>query len=205
MIKVGLSGNRYSGKDRVANLFKQISIPIFEADTILRFILNYNYELLGEIREKLGNDIFLTDSLDFRNIKDPKTFDKVLDMVEPDIFRAYKLFNKKHEKCTYTIFHSSILFERDWDKKMDLSISVFAPHTDRIKRCKYVTDLGLLAVNDLVKTEMDPLEKNRLSDYTIHNYNDEITVFGDTLSQVNKIDQKIIDKFLFNEATKRVI
>ena len=204
MIKVGLSGNRYSGKDRVANLFKQISIPIFEADTILRFILNYNYELLGEIREKLGNDIFLTDSLDFRNIKDPKNFDKVLDMVEPDIFRAYGIFNKKHEKCTYTIFHSSILFERDWDKKMDLSVSVFAPHTDRIKRCKYVTDLGLLTVNDLVKTEMDPLEKNRLSDYTIHNYNDEITVFGDTLSQVNKIDQKIIDKFLFNEATKRV-
>lgn len=204
MIKVGLSGNRYSGKDRVANLFKQISIPIFEADTILRFILNYNYELLGEIREKLGNDIFLTDSLDFRNIKDPKTFDKVLDMVEPDIFRAYSIFNKKNEKCAYTIFHSSILFERDWDKKMDLSVSVFAPHTDRIKRCKYVTDLGLLTVNELVKTEMDALEKNRLSDYTIHNYNDESTAFGDTLTQVNEIDQKIIDKFLFNEVTKRV-
>lgn len=205
MIKVGLSGNRYSGKDRVANLFKQISIPIFEADTILRFILNYNYELLGEIRQELGNDIFLTTSLDFRNIKDPKIFDKVLNMVEPDIFRAYNSFNKKHEKSAYTIFHSSILFERDWNKKMDLSVSVFAPHTDRIKRCKYVTDLGLITVNDLVKTEMDALEKNRLSDYTIHNYNNETTAFGDTLTQVNKVDLKIIDKFLFNELTKRVI
>jgi hypothetical protein len=52
---------------------------------------------------------------------------------------------------------------------------------------------------------MDPLEKNRLSDYTIHNYNDETSAFGDTLNQVSKVDQKIIDTFLFNEATKRVM
>ena len=52
---------------------------------------------------------------------------------------------------------------------------------------------------------MDPLEKNRLSDFVIHNYNDETSAFGDTFNQVCKVDQKIIDTFLFNEATKRVM
>ena len=37
MIKVGLSGNRYSGKDRVSTLFSQISIPVFEADIIMNY------------------------------------------------------------------------------------------------------------------------------------------------------------------------
>ena len=43
MIKVGLSGNRYSGKNRVVAMFKQIGIPVFEADVILKFILQHNF------------------------------------------------------------------------------------------------------------------------------------------------------------------
>jgi len=204
MIKVGLSGNRYSGKTRVANLFKQIGIPVFDADTVLRFILNYNWELLGEIKHELGSEIFQGDYLNFREIKNPEVFNNVLKLVEPDILRAYDRFNKK-QNSIYTIFHSSILFERGWDKNMDRSISVFSSHTDRISRCKQLTKMGLLVINDLSKTEMDPLEKNRLSDYTIHNYNDETSAFGDTFNQVCKVDQKIIDTYLFNEATKRVM
>ena len=95
MIKVGLSGNRYSGKSRVANLFKQIGIPVFDADTVLRFILNYNWELLGEIKEELGSEIFQGDYLNFREIKNPEVFNNILKMVEPDILRAYDKFNKK--------------------------------------------------------------------------------------------------------------
>ena len=204
MIKVGLSGNRYSGKSRVANLFKQIGIPVFDADTVLRFILNYNWELLAEIKHELGSEIFQGDYLNFREIKNPEVFNNVLKLVEPDILRAYDRFNKK-QNSIYTIFHSSILFERGWDKKMDRSISIFASHTDRISRCKQLTKMGLLQINDLSKTEMDQLEKNRLSDYTIHNYNDETSAFGDTFNQVCKVDQKIIDTYLFNEATKRVM
>ena len=204
MIKIGLSGNRYSGKTRVTNLFKQIGIPVFDADTILRFILNYNWELLAEIKHELGSEIFQGDYLNFREIKNPEVFNNVLKLVEPDILRAYDRFNKK-QNSIYTIFHSSILFERGWDKNMDRSISVFSSHTDRISRCKQLTKMGLLAINDLSKTEMDPLEKNRLSDYTIHNYNDETSAFGDTFNQVCKVDQKIIDTYLFNEATKRVM
>jgi len=201
MIKVGLSGNRYSGKSRVTNLFKQIDIPVFDVDTILRFILNYNWELLGEIKNELGTEIFQEDYLNFTEIKNTEVFNNVLKMVEPDIFRAYEKFNKK-QNSIYTIFHSSILFESGWDKKMDKSISVFASHSDRISRCKSVTKMGLLSINNLSKTEMDPLEKNRLSDFVIHNYNDETSVFGDTFNQVCKVDQKIIDTFYLMKPLK---
>ena len=62
MIKVGLSGNRYSGKDRVASLFNQIGVPIFNADVILKFILSCNYEVLGKIKEKFGGLRFYINS-----------------------------------------------------------------------------------------------------------------------------------------------
>ena len=45
MIKIGLTGNRYSGKDRVCKIFEQISIPVFQADVVLKFIINHNFEI----------------------------------------------------------------------------------------------------------------------------------------------------------------
>ena len=48
---------------------------------------------------------------------------------------------------------------------------------------------------------MDDLFKNKLADYTIHNYTSCAIAFGDTCDQVNRIDQKIIDKYLIKEQT----
>jgi dephospho-CoA kinase len=57
MIKVGLTGNRFSGKDTVCKLFEQIGVPVFNADVVLKFILNYNYEINYKIRNIFG-DVF---------------------------------------------------------------------------------------------------------------------------------------------------
>ena len=78
---------------------------------------------------------------------------------------------------------------------MDSNIAIFSPNNDRIKRCKYMTNQGLLVINDLLQQEMDPIEKNQMSDYIIHSYNEE-TLLGDILTQVSNVDQDIIDKYL---------
>jgi dephospho-CoA kinase len=211
MITLGLSGSRYSGKDTVAHVFRRIGVPIFEADLILKFILNHNHELLGEVRRELGSDIFINHQLDFRNLR-KNTFDKVLDIVQDDLFNAYQKFNDKYERkgAIYTIFNSSILFEREWDRKVDLSISVFAPEGDRLKRARYMTNEGLLNIRDRMKTEMYPLEKNEMADYIINNFNNGDAVVGNIglqpaklpnlLKQVNQIDQKVIDEYLYKES-----
>ena len=41
MIKVGLSGNRYAGKDAVSKLFEQIRVPVFDADRMPGFFQIY--------------------------------------------------------------------------------------------------------------------------------------------------------------------
>ena len=58
MIKVGLSGNRYAGKDAVSRLFEQIRVPVFDADIVLKFILNYNFEKASLL--KLFSFIFIS-------------------------------------------------------------------------------------------------------------------------------------------------
>ena len=196
MIKIGLSGNRYSGKNRVSNLFKQIGVPVFEADVILKFILNHNYELQAEISDRIGRVYFKDGKLNEEKVKVDGTFSKVLEVVEPELYRAWERYLEKNKKAIYCVFHSSILFERDWDKAMDQNISVFAPYADRVERCKYLTNKSVSSIYSLTRLEMDELDKNKKSDYVIHNYNNDSPFYGDALTQVNEIDKKIIDNYL---------
>jgi hypothetical protein len=122
-----------------------------------------------------------------------------LKVVENEIFTSYKNFIKEW-KCTLCDFP---FFYFIWMvQKMDSNISIFAPKTDRIKRCNYKTNGGLMLINDLAKDWNGLLIKNRLANYTIHNYNDVSISFGDILKQVDNVDMKIVDQYLLKKIQK---
>ena len=203
MIKVGLSGNRYSGKNRVVNIFKQIGVPVFEADVVLKFILQHNYELQAEISDKVGRVYFKDGLLNEEKVKSDGKFSKILEIAKPDLMSAWRRFIIKNKGSIYCIFHSSILFESNLYKEMDQNISVFAPFADRVERCKFLTKKSVSSIYSLVKTEMDELDKNKLSKYVIHNYNIDNSFYGDAMTQVNQIDQLIIDNYLKENMTTK--
>jgi dephospho-CoA kinase len=206
MIKVGLSGNRYSGKDRVSTLFEQISIPVFQADIVAKFILMYNYELQNDIMNKVGYEYFNQDGLlDYNKVKSSGNFDKIIDIIEPDLFKSYKRFNERNKESIYSIFHSSILFERGWNKKMHYNINIFSSTNDRLERCKYLTNKTVSSIYNLAQGEMKDIDKSKYSDFVVHNYNDINLTIGDCLTQVNKIDQQIIDEYLKSEMSQKLI
>lgn len=203
MVKIGLSGNRFSGKNRVSNLFKQVGVPVFEADVILKFIVNHNYELQAEISDKVGRVYFKDGVLNDEKVKVDGVFNKILDIIKLDLMKAWHRFLLKHQKAIYCIFHSSILFESDFHQQMDYNITVFAPFQDRVERCKFLTKKSVSSIYSLVSSEMDELEKNKLSKYVIHNYNNDSPFYGDALTQVNEIDKKIIDNYLKSQTTTK--
>lgn len=191
MLRVGLTGNRFSGKNTICKLFRQVRVPVFDADVILKFILNHEYEILGKIQDTIGHEYFKMGKLNSKEIEKHSKFNEVLKVVKPYIFDAYSKFEKKHSGAIYTIFQSSILIESDWSDEMDITISVSAPKEDRVKRGIYFTKLNKDQIESLISTEMGSFEKNNLSDLIIYNYG----IF-DVLDQVNKTDNKIVDFYL---------
>ncbi len=132
MLYIGLTGNRFSGKTRVSKIFNQIHVPVFDADLVLKFAIHYNYDMLFELKQKLGEFYFEGGSINLNRIFKDGRFDVVVKHFEKDVFEAYQRFNLKNERSVYTIFKSSILFESGWDKKMDHTINVFAPSLSRL-------------------------------------------------------------------------
>jgi dephospho-CoA kinase len=200
MISVGLTGNRFSGKDRVAKMFEQISIPVFHADIILKFLLQYDLTLDREINIQLGKSIYGSSGhLDPIKFDNKDKFNRLIDIVEPVLFNIWEKFQQKNAQSIYCIFHSSIIFERNWNKKFNKCISVFAPKTERVKRAQEKEPLLLISIiYDLLAKEFDDLDKNRLSEFIIHNYSEAT----DITRQVDNIDQQIIDMFLKDEQIK---
>ena len=192
MIEVALTGNPYSGKKTIAKLFKQIRVPVFEADTVIKFILNFRPHVDEPIRANVGSfvyrngflnpDAFVTDSL----------FDKTIDIVEFELFQCWERFKQKHSGSSYIIFKSSLLFERGWENKFDQVIAVFAPREERVYRAKMSTNLRVDFIWSNLDKGIPELTKNKKSTYVIHNYEGA----PDILSQVNQIDQKIVETHL---------
>ena len=207
MIKVGISGNRYSGKSTICKMFKQISIPVFDADTVLKFILGHEITIMNDIKKSVGAHIFNSSDINPKLIKNKDTFDKIINCAEYELMQAYEKFNSKNSNSIYTIFHSSILFERSWNEKMDYNINVFCPKITRMERCKEVTKtstnpngMKISDISYLLRNEIDDIDKNKMCNFVIHNYE-----AGDPLTQVNDIDHRIIDRYIKSEQTEESI
>jgi len=200
MIKVGLSGNRYSGKDEVCNQFRRISIPVFEADVVLRFIIHHNFEVNKEIKSRLSElygtyETYISPEF----AKSKEEIDIIIQCAQDELFRAYEQFSIKNKSSIYTIFNSSILYETKWNKVMNYNISVFAPKITRMERFQELTKKKVSDIAFLLRNEIDDLDKNKMANFVLHSYSGR-----DVKRQVHEIDQFVIDSYLRMEQTDKL-
>jgi dephospho-CoA kinase len=200
MLRIGLTGSRYSGKDTIGKLFRQIKVPVFNADVVLKFILKYEFHIIDEITDNIGQEYYKNGGFDSDEILKDNKFNDILKVVKPYIFKAYSEFEKKHGGSVYTIFHSSVLFESNWIDDFDKIITVNAPLDERLKRLfikKGIKDpFEKFDIEQYLKNE-NVINKNNNADITIHNFG----IF-DVLDQVNKADTKIVNFYLKSKMTK---
>ena len=191
MIKVGLSGNRYSGTNQICDVFRKLTIPVFEADIVLKFIINHDITVSSDIRSKLKHLHNNSGYIDPRLIKTKKEAEIVLESAQHELMSAYDKFSEKNKSSIYTIFHSSVLFEKEWHKLMNHNIAVFCPKITRMERCRELTKNKISDIAYLLRTEIDDLDKNKMANFVVHNYDGR-----NVLDQVHQIDQFVIDSYL---------
>lgn len=200
-LEVALTGNRFSGKTGVSKLFKQIGAPVFDADIVLKFILNYKLDLKESVKKHFGREYVLGEWINPLAFDTDAKFLSLISLVEFDLFEAYNRFKLKHKESTYIIFKSSLIFEKNWQKKFDTVVNVFTPKEERIYRLKTKTFKSTLILNELLNNEFDDISKNKLSDWVIHNYSDAPDIFR----QVENINAELVDlklKMKINEKSR---
>jgi len=195
-LTIALTGNRLSGKDSVGKLFAKIGIPVFDADAILKFLINYNPSVPEAVKRCFGDSYVMGDYINPMLFDTDEKMSRLISIVEYPLFDAYSKFREKYKSYNhYTIFNSSVIFEKRWYDKFDFVINVSAPVEDR--RYRYEQKMGEL--NDWVfKNEMSNIGKNIKADHVIHNHGQGQDVYKHILD----IDYKISQEYYLRKNTR---
>lgn len=194
MIKIGLTGNFGMGKSTVAALFKKLGAYVINADKIVENLLE-EPDIIEEIKKLFGDEVITNGKLNkkyissivfenplmriyLENILHPRVFEKVEEIIKNIPQRGEPII---------VVVEAPIIFERGYQNKFDLIITVFTSEEIALERLE---KKGISKEEAFRRLKCQfPIEmKKSKSDYIIDNSG----TLEETAQQVEAIFQKLI-------------
>jgi len=192
MIVVGLAGGIGSGKTTVANMFKELGVPIYIADLEAKKLMNSSKVIKRKLIQLFGKDAFKNDVINKVFLADKIFNNKELlarmnAIIHPKVKAHFKRWAKK-QSSSYIIKEAAILFENNGYKECDYVITVIADETERLQRVMLRDNSSVKKVKAIIANQWSDAKKVKLSNYVIENNN-----LPQTEKQVENIHQKLLE------------
>ena len=139
---VGLTGGISSGKSTVSSYFKQLEIPVIDADEVARKVVEPNSQGAREIRKTFGSDVFEEDgslnrqklgSLIFSNAENRQKLDDLLQpLIKIMILDEIEEYRQKGENMI--VLDLPLLFEKQYEELCEEIIVVYIPKELQLER-----------------------------------------------------------------------
>jgi len=193
IFKVGITGGIGSGKSLICKIFSVFGIPIYDADSRAKWLLNHDETLIKEVKEVFGNEAYQNNMLNRAYMADivfidPVQLEKLNRLVHPRVALDYDLWVDSHLDSPYTLKEAALLFESGSYKKLDKVINVSAPEEIRIKRVLLRdSQRNEDQVRAIISKQLTDRERKAMADYNINNEGTSLVI-----PQVWKLHNKII-------------
>lgn len=180
MLRIGLTGGIGSGKSTVARVFETLGIPVYNADTAARRLMNQSTALKASIIRHFGESSYRQNELDRKYIAgqvfgNPEKLELLNSLVHPVTILDAEEWMKK-QSSPYAIKEAAILFESGAAAHLDKVIGVFAPRPLRIKRVMERDGLSEEEITQRIGRQIDENMKMKLCDYVITNDEQELLI-----------------------------
>jgi len=196
-MKLGVTGGIGSGKTTVCRVFNVLGIPVFSADPAANKIIDTNADIIRGINSLAGKDLYPDGSLDRSLLasmifNDKSFLGKINSLVHPVVFDNFERWAKE-QNAPYVIMEAAILFESGASKLVDKVVTIIAPMEERMERVIKRNKLSRDQVMDRINNQMDDESKTKLSDYIIHNSENDmiipaiLKIHEDILIQLNRV------------------
>jgi dephospho-CoA kinase len=194
--QVGITGGIGSGKSTVAEIFKCLKIPVYDADGRAKTLMNSDAKLKTQIEREFGSQSYdNSGNLDRRYLAKnvfgfPDRLEKLNALVHPCVAEDYRQWAQSQKSSSYVLKEAALLFESGSSKQLDKIILVTAPEDLRIKRVKSRDKRSEEEVRNIIHSQWSQEKSIVLADFVIKN--DEETAI---IPQVLQIHQEIL-KFI---------
>jgi dephospho-CoA kinase len=178
MLRIGLTGGIGTGKTTVANIFKVLGIPVFDADTVAKQLMENDLQLREQLIAQFGPTSFQDGKLNRAYLasivfKDPYQLAVLNAIVHPLSLKAAEDWMKL-QNAPYVIKEAALIFEAGAAAGLDLIIGVTAPTALRIQRVMHRDGISREAVLERMDKQIDESIKMRLCDFVIQNDNQHL-------------------------------
>ena len=179
-VRLGITGGIGSGKTCVCRVFNILRIPVFSADPIASEIIDTDSRIKEGIIAIAGKDLYKSGDLDRTQLaslifNDKSMLVRVNSLVHPVVFDHFRNWMMEQE-APYVIMEAAILFESGASKLVDRVATVVAPIEERVQRVMNRNTLTREQVLERTRNQMDDSERIRLSDYVIHNSENDMII-----------------------------
>lgn len=193
MLKIGITGGIGSGKSTVSRIFEVLGIPVYDADSNAKKLMEENSFLKEKIISLFGIEAYSSGKLNRAHLanlvfKNPEKIQQLNELVHPvTIADANDWFQKQNSP--YCIKEAALIFESGANKALDGVIGVTAPESLRIQRVINRDGITESEIKDRMKRQMNEPEKMKRCNWVIQN--DEA---NSLIEQVLKLHHEFIEK-----------
>ena len=194
MIKVGITGGIGSGKSMACEIFSRLGVPVYNADSRAKWLMNNNIPLKQQLIAHWGNQVYKNNQLDRSFLagiifEDKTAIEFINSLVHPAVRIDFQKWCSLFVDKAYVIQEAALLFESNACKDIDIMVAVFSPENIRIDRVCKRDHVSKEQVIQRMNNQLSDEDKVKRSEFVIYN-NEEQSM----LEQVVKLHQILISR-----------
>ena len=178
MLRIGITGGIGSGKSIASRLFHALGVPIYDADTRARWLMENNAELRQQLTAAFGPDTYDAAGRLNRPVlagtvfRDPSLLARLNALVHPHVGTDFEQWAHSQQQAghAYVLKEAALLFEAGSYKQLDRIITVFAPPAVRearvLRRDPHRSPADIRAI---MSKQLSEEEKMQRADYVLLN------------------------------------
>ncbi len=173
VLKIGLTGGIGSGKSMVARIFRELGIPVYDADAAAKRLMQEDALLRTAIQQHFGAAVYENGQLNRKVLAaavfgNKEKLELLNSLVHPaTIADATTWFTQ--QTAAFVVKEAALLFESGSVEGLDYVIGVTAPVALRIKRVMTRDGVTAAEVQQRMRNQLDDTIKMRLCDFVLRN------------------------------------
>jgi dephospho-CoA kinase len=189
---IGLTGGIGSGKSTVAKIFATLGIPIYDADSATKNLMQTNQNLKDKLIEIFGKNSYINNELNRKFIGEI-VFNNIekLNLLN-SIVHPYSIADAnnwaKQQITPYVIKEAALLYESEAFHYVDYTIGVTAPLALRIARVMKRDQINKQEVEARINKQIPDTIKMKLCNFVINNNEASLII-----TQVLYLHNKLLD------------
>ncbi|RAK64581.1 dephospho-CoA kinase [Hymenobacter edaphi] len=177
MLKIGITGGIGSGKTVVCRLFALLGVPVYDADTRAKWVMNHDPVLRASLEAAFGPDTYTEAGLNRTFLaqlafNSPEQLARLNALVHPRVGHDFAAWAtaQQHAGHAYVLKEAALLYESGSWQQLDRIITVYAPQPIRERRVlhrdPHRTPQDVL---NIIGKQLSEEEKLRRADFVVRN------------------------------------